>query len=537
MLSDGRFYRWGLALATLLAGVLRFAWLGSVPAALYCDEALHGYEAWSLLTTGRDRHGVLLPFVFDVFGIGWSEPLYIYLTVPAVALFGATPLAARFVAAASGTLAVPVAGLMTTALLSAYSAHGARGGRVRESGARVAGLAAAFLMATSPWAVHFSRIGFQASLLPLLFGVGFWMAATALRSDASHRGARFIAAAAALGLTLHTYPTARLAMPLLVTAFVWTHRRQLAGQRRLWLPAAAVMAALLIPVAAFSLTERGWRRFANLSVATAMPGTSMPGRAAALAGNYLTYYSPRFLITEGDPNPRHGVPGHGVLHPHEALLAILGLVACARSRSPGGRFLLCWILLFPAAAALTVDPRHAVRALVALPGLYAVAGAGVAQLAAWWRERPRALASRAAAAAMVVLGLMAAWSTSIYANDYFTRWPITSAQAFQYGLRETYDYLKQVSAGHDSIYVTLNEDEPWIQLVYYQGIPPEHYQRTQLRDTPYLFKEKVFYKGDRIPNRRNPIFVLKPWEVPDKGVTPRHVIRYPDGSAAFVIAW
>src|SRR5262245_22643658 len=101
MRTSGRGYLGGLALATLLAGIARFTLLGAVPISLYCDEALHGYEAWSLLLTGRDRHGVLLPFFFDVFGVNWSEPLYIYLTVPAVALLGLTPLAARFVAAAA----------------------------------------------------------------------------------------------------------------------------------------------------------------------------------------------------------------------------------------------------------------------------------------------------------------------------------------------------------------------------------------------------------------------------------------------------
>ncbi|HET6373072.1 MAG TPA: hypothetical protein VFG76_07185, partial [Candidatus Polarisedimenticolia bacterium] len=98
----------GLLLATALAGALRFARLESVPVSLYCDEAFSGYEAYCLLETGRDSRGASWPFFFDIFGKGWGEPLYIYLSMAPVALFGLSPLGARFVAALAGTLAVPV---------------------------------------------------------------------------------------------------------------------------------------------------------------------------------------------------------------------------------------------------------------------------------------------------------------------------------------------------------------------------------------------------------------------------------------------
>src|SRR5437899_3625044 len=101
----------GILIATLIAGALRLASLGTVPDFLYCDDAFSGYEAFCILLTGHDSRGVLLPFFFDIFGKGWGEPLYIYLTVPAVALFGLTPLAVRLVAALAGTFAVPITGL------------------------------------------------------------------------------------------------------------------------------------------------------------------------------------------------------------------------------------------------------------------------------------------------------------------------------------------------------------------------------------------------------------------------------------------
>src|SRR5437588_101079 len=48
----------GVLIATLIAGALRLASLGTVPVSLYCDEAFSGYEAFCILLTGHDS---LLP--------------------------------------------------------------------------------------------------------------------------------------------------------------------------------------------------------------------------------------------------------------------------------------------------------------------------------------------------------------------------------------------------------------------------------------------------------------------------------------------
>ena len=222
----------GVLVAMILAGALRLISLGTVPVSLYCDEAFNGYEAFCLLQTGHDSHGVLLPLFFDIFGKGWGEPLYIYLTVPAVALFGLTPFAARFVAAMAGTLLVPITGLMCAALV--------RGQAGPRTAAR-AGVAASMLMAISPWPFHLSRVAFQASLLPLALASGFWVAARAVSDSGSGhasapprvRPGLLMAGAALLGLSLYTYTIARLAMPLMVAGFIWFYRARISGGRDL----------------------------------------------------------------------------------------------------------------------------------------------------------------------------------------------------------------------------------------------------------------------------------------------------------------
>ena len=142
-------------------------------------------------------------------------------------------------------------------------------------------------------------------------------------------------------------------------------------------------------------------------------------------------------------------------------------------------------------------------------------------------------------AGSALLGLMlaaAGLSTWEYFRLYFGPYRVQSAPAWQYGLKETYEIVESMMPGHDSVYITRNEDFPHAQLIFYRRFPPREYQAHRLSGTPYLFDQEVFYKGPRIPNRLNPIFVWKPYELPE-GVQVRRVVKYPDGTDAFLIAW
>jgi len=68
-----------LLLITLLGGLVRFFWLDRFPVAPNWDEISHGYNAYSILMTGKDEWGNRLPLIFRAFG-DYKLPVYIYLT-------------------------------------------------------------------------------------------------------------------------------------------------------------------------------------------------------------------------------------------------------------------------------------------------------------------------------------------------------------------------------------------------------------------------------------------------------------------------
>jgi len=507
-----------LSCAILAGGALRFRRLSEVPPALYCDEAFQGYEAYSILATGADSRGVRTPVFFDIFGVGWQEPLYVYLTVLPVRLLGMTATAVRAVAACSGTLALAAVAWLAWCL-----------GRWRPAAA------AACVMAVSPWAFHFSRVGFQASLLPLFLAAG---AAALLRGaaradDEGPAGTLWLAAGCAiLSAALYTYVAARAMVPLILIGFAVTHagllRRR--GLRMLALPA-VVAIVLALPVARFSVTAEGLERYSDVGLAGRYEGAAAVGK---FAGNYLSYFSPGFLLSEGDPNPRHSVEGFGMLLPHGAVFLLAGLAVALVRRTPADLFLVWWLLVAPLPGAIAADARHAIRAIGILPALYALAGSGAAAI--FGPGSPLDPARRRGKAVLIVVAAAAILSAGLYVQRYFGEYPIWSAPSWEYGLKEAYRAAGELSGGHDEVYVTKLEDFPYIQYLFFTAYPPELYQKEKLAGSKFVFDAPVFPRPGARSGRLPPMYVLKPRELPPTGFTVERTILYPDGSPAFVVA-
>src|SRR3989344_5968134 len=99
-----------VGLILLAALSVRLVYLDVRPKGFSWDEAALGYNAYSLLKTGRDEYGSVLPGILKSFG-DYKPGLYAYLTVPAVATLGLNELATRLPAAIAGGLLV-VAGYL-----------------------------------------------------------------------------------------------------------------------------------------------------------------------------------------------------------------------------------------------------------------------------------------------------------------------------------------------------------------------------------------------------------------------------------------
>src|SRR3989339_950991 len=109
---------WFLIIAiVVLALALRFYKLGQIPPSLDWDEVSLGYNAKSLLQTGRDEFGHSWPLSIQSFN-DYKPPVYTYLLIPVLKVFGNTDFAVRFPSALAGTLTVLVTYFLAKELLA-----------------------------------------------------------------------------------------------------------------------------------------------------------------------------------------------------------------------------------------------------------------------------------------------------------------------------------------------------------------------------------------------------------------------------------
>ncbi len=76
-----------LILIIFLASFLRLYQLGEVPISPDWDEVALGYDAHSIIQTGRDEFGNFLPVVLRSFD-DYKPALYAYLAIPTISIFG-----------------------------------------------------------------------------------------------------------------------------------------------------------------------------------------------------------------------------------------------------------------------------------------------------------------------------------------------------------------------------------------------------------------------------------------------------------------
>jgi len=94
-----------IVLILILAAALRLFALDKFPAGLNADEASIGYNAWSLIQTGKDEHSVSWPLVFRSFD-DYKPPVYFYLVLPFVKMLGLNIWSVRLPSALLGIASV-----------------------------------------------------------------------------------------------------------------------------------------------------------------------------------------------------------------------------------------------------------------------------------------------------------------------------------------------------------------------------------------------------------------------------------------------
>jgi len=469
--------------AMLVGAILRFTSLGEIPPGLNQDEAVNGYDAYSLFLTGRDHQGHPFPFAgLESFG-DWASPLLTFLTVPAVGLFGLRVEVVRGVSAAMGVVAVPAMYWLGIELFRRP----------------FVGVVAAWYMALSPWAVHRSRFANPAAIVPTMVVLTL-LALVWTVNRRSNRG--IVALAIAAGLTIATYPTMKLYVPLLLVAAFLVYGKAIRGLKRETLGYAAALFVIIAgPILYLSLADPGGR--ARLQQVSAFQTANVSLRY--LASQYLAYFSPWVFFVSGNGHPGQSPtpPGLGVELWSVLPLLLAGsiwlLAAIVRPGRAEDRqsalFMLAALALYPVPGSLTMPAPHLTRAIHLIPLLAIFAAAGATAILDFTRHLSRnaSVRTRWGAGALLLLIGLGSIGLELFVRyeDYFHKYARREdvLDYFQYGLDDALGYVRARERDYDEIWVT-DTNQPYIYVLFYSRWPPSDvHQGLQVRRNPPAFNE------------------------------------------------
>lgn len=205
----------------ILSAILRLWQLNQLPPSLTWDEAALGYNAYSILHTGKDEHGETFPLIFKSFG-DFKPGLYIYLTVPSVYLFGLNEFSVRLPSAIFGVM-----GVWSIFLLANYLFP--RSIKNKYFSINL-GTIAAFALAVNPWHLHFSRGAWEVNVFITLLTFSIYFFFLSL-SKANYLAISIMFAS----LTLLTYQAAKLLTPLVFLLIFIFYYQQFKLNLKPWL--------------------------------------------------------------------------------------------------------------------------------------------------------------------------------------------------------------------------------------------------------------------------------------------------------------
>lgn len=224
-------------IAIILAGViLRIAEFGSIPAGLNQDEALAGYEAYSLMKYGKDSFGYSFPCYFTAWGSGMNV-LESYLAIPFIKLFGLSVFTFRLPQLICACISLPVFYSLLRELFDRKHA--------------TIGLA---VLSFCPWHIMLSRCGLESNLAPAFLLFGFFFFVKGIRNNKL-----FILSALMFGTALYSYAVVWAVVPLsiiLCAAYILLTRQKI--QWKYVIPAVSVLFILALPLILFVLVNNGY---------------------------------------------------------------------------------------------------------------------------------------------------------------------------------------------------------------------------------------------------------------------------------------
>lgn len=522
-----------IILIFILAAFLRIYKLSDYPVGFLWDEAALGYNGYSILKTGKDEYGHFFPLIFKSFG-DYKPGLYVYLTIPTIAVFGLNEFSVRLPSALAGLAMVILFYFLIKEVLDEKLA-----------------IVSSFLLAISPWHLNFSRGAWELNVMLFEIILGIYFLIKYLNSQKKFF---YYFASLVFILSLFTYQGAKLLVPLVLFGFILFFRKEIKkvpfNQKTIFL--LTVLAGFLI----FNLITFTGGKAGRLKVMSifSYPRSGEESEmflkqdnfnklffnlfhsspiffARSILGRYFNHFSGRFLFFDGDwSNPRNGTIYHGVLYIIDFIFLSAGLgVLFSKKRNPFENFILYWLVISPLPAALTRDSISSVRAYSMVIPLVFIISLGVVYFLSFSKKQNPFIHYS-------LFIILYSLFFIRFLDLYFIHNKKITSESRLYGYKEMIDFVKDLVGEKEKVVITTKYGQPYIFWLFYTKYGPKNYQKQAfLKESPYgdvgevekidnLEFRKINWPADR--GIKNALFVGDEFELPIQDIVGQENIHF-----------
>jgi len=504
--------------------------IGEIPGSLYWDEASIGYNAYSLITTGKDEWGEVLPLHFRAFG-EFKLPIYIYSVAVTELLFGLSEFSVRFPA-----VLYSLGILILTYLVS-----------LKIFGNQKLSLLSTFILSVSPWFLIFSRTGYEATAGVMFYLLGIYFFLLSFKNHPF-----IIFTFISFVLSMYSYNSFRVIVPLTVIFLAILSLKQSLLKSKKYFSTAflgiIIFFILSVPIVRLMSSEDGNTRVQAVGIFH--DNLSLEEVVETFFKNYLSHFSLDFLVIQGDKNMRSHYPGVGQLYIIDLPLILLGFsflvfyiyrykaLENIKEHVLAKSLLLMVLPIFVVLvglipSAITKEAPHSLRSLVVAPFLSILVAGSIVFLETKIKIR---------LFTYIIVGIYLSFFALYYSN-FIKNYNFMSSADWQFGYQKIFKNYNQEFNKFDNIIISDEYAQPYIFALFYL-----HYN-------PSLFRSEVQYNGvdrwglsmvarfnkfsfqqpsfDKIPVGRSLVFASSKEKIAT--LMPSDQINNLDGSVAFYV--
>ncbi|HUQ85035.1 MAG TPA: glycosyltransferase family 39 protein [Candidatus Limnocylindrales bacterium] len=466
-----------LCIVIFLAAFLRFYQLDINPPAINWDEAALGYNAFSLGIDGRDEFGRFLPFDYlESFG-DFKPPMYAYLTIIPVKIFGLNEYSTRFASAFFGTFTVLITFFLVKSLFPSR---------------RDLAYITTAILAISPWHIMLSRAAFEANVATFFIIVGVWLFLKAVQE----KPAFLLLSIMSFVASAYTFNSARIVAPLLLVCLSIGFRKKLISQKKYLFSSIVLGAILVLPIAFFLISPQASLRFKEVNIFSDIEILKLSNQEMSNSGNkmwakvihnrrivyareYTKHYfdnlNPSFLFDKGDGNPRFSTQDVGQMYKWDIPFFVVGILFLIRRKEKNWWIVPIWMAIGIIPAAFARETPHALRIEGSLPTFQIITAYGVSEFLIWI-ESAKGLFKKIKKPVLVLIAAVLIINSLYFLHGLFVHYPREQSAEWLYGYEESINYINSVENNYDKIYFDDFLGRPYIYMLFYKKYNPQKFR-------------------------------------------------------------